>query len=152
MTQFPPDPESTTSFVRKLLLVLESRGESVEDQLYSVLEARSQPPFFKSYFDEKTGQRLASLSESKQLISEGTTGLRTWAAGKFLYAWLRDRPELTAGKSVLELGCGAGFTGIALLNNRDLSFSRLVMTDHHPKVISTLQSNLEANFPNSSQK
>ena len=52
---------------------------------------------------------------------------------------------------MLELGCGAGFTGIALLNNPSLSFSRLVMTDHHPKVISTLQSNLEANFPNSSQ-
>lgn len=54
---------------------------------------------------------------------------------------------MTDGKTVLELGCGAGFTGIALLNTPALSFDRLVMTDHHPKVISTLQSNIEANFP-----
>ena len=55
--------------------------------------------------------------ESKELISDGTTGLRTWAAGKFLYAWLSERTQVTHGKQVLELGCGAGFTGIALLND-----------------------------------
>ena len=55
--------------------------------------------------------------ESKELISDGTTGLRTWAAGKFLYAWLSGKTQVTHGKRVLELGCGAGFTGIALLND-----------------------------------
>ena len=143
---FPPHPESTSSFVKKLLLLLEQSGAEIADRLYEqAVPVSADPPWYKTYFDN-SNRRLASLVESRELISDGTTGLRTWAAGKFLFYWLQSRPQLLRDKSVLELGCGTGFTGISLLNCDELSFKSLTLTDHHDKVLEGLCTNLRSNF------
>ena len=58
------------------------------------------------------------MREARAVISGGTTGLSSWTAGQSLAAWLDSRPHLLSGKTVLELGAGAGITGIFALKVR----------------------------------
>ncbi|KAH9065850.1 hypothetical protein EDB87DRAFT_1672481 [Lactarius vividus] len=52
--------------------------------------------------------RSVTLLESRTMIENGTTGLRTWCASFVLAQVLIRNPTLLANKSVLELGSGAG--------------------------------------------
>ena len=59
---------------------------------------------------------------------------------------LIGNPGFIENKTVIELGSGVGFTGIGLANDKDVGFKKLRLTDHHPKVISNLKANVEANL------
>nr|XP_061805334.1 putative protein N-methyltransferase FAM86B1 [Nerophis lumbriciformis] len=84
-----------------------------------------------------------SLLESVALISEGTTGLVTWEAALYLAEWALDHPHAFNSRKVLELGSGAGLTGIALCRScAPLSY---IFSDCHPSVLRRLRDNLNLN-------
>ena len=100
--------------------------------------------FYKSYF-HTDGSHLVSLSETADLVSGGTTGLRTWEAALALKEYLTSNPDISRGRRVLELGSGAGFTGISILK---LGLAEHVtLSDCHPKVLERLRHNCSANLP-----
>lgn len=68
-------------------------------------------------------------------------GLTSWTAGEHLATWLDTRPHLLQGRRVVELGAGAGLTGIFALR-RWGDIARYVFTDCHAKVLDNLRSNM----------
>ena len=87
-----------------------------------------------------------SVRETRAVISGGTTGLSTWTAGQCLARWLDSRPDLISGKTVLELGAGAGLTGIFALKRWRGEISQYTFTDSHGKVVDNLKHNLTCNL------
>lgn len=69
-------------------------------------------------------------------------GLTGWPAGYFLAELVLARPELVAGKRVLELGSGIGFTAAAVQHSKP---QMLMATDYHLEVLLNLKRNLLLN-------
>ena len=155
----PPCPSSTLAFIKRFLLVLEEYKIEGHSLLYDYVSqpnsfTEDEPEYYKSYFD-KYGNHLVSLVEKRELICDGTTGLRTWQAGKFLYNWLSDNNEhLPQEKrsTIVELGSGVGFTGICLFNHTRCSSSSVILTDHHNSVLRSLYQNVKANLDGHEEK
>ena len=80
---FPVHPEVLRSFCKKLTIMLEDLGVEVHEDLYkaSVVPATKNcdlnKKYFKSYFDAKD-RYSCSLIETREFVSDGTTGLKTW--------------------------------------------------------------------------
>ncbi|NXQ67669.1 EF2KT methyltransferase, partial [Quiscalus mexicanus] len=84
-----------------------------------------------------------SLCESTALISGGTTGLLTWEAALHLAQWALQNPSLFRGRTILELGSGIGFTGIAIC--KSCQPRTFIFSDCHPRVLQQLGENLQLN-------
>lgn len=144
---FPVHPEVLRSFCKKLTIMLEDLGVEVHEDLYkaSVVPATKNcdlnTKYFKSYFDAK-GRYSCSLIETREFVSDGTTGLKTWPAANFLLNLLQGKWCLK-DKSILELGSGVGFLGISLMKSTKLK--KLIMTDHHQSVLNVLEENVRSN-------
>ena len=147
--KFPVHPEVGKRFLKRLILSLESGGAEVDEALYSAMSKSGDvdgDAFYKSYF-HSDGSHLVALSETLDLVSEGTTGLRTWEAALALKEYLTSNPDISAGRRLLELGSGADFTGISILK---LSLAdHVTLTDCHGKVLDRLRHNCSANLPDS---
>ena len=150
--EFPPCPFSTGKLIKRLLLILEDSKIEGHSSLYDYISKPdsfgAQKCYYKSYFDVD-GKHIVSLVERRELICDGTTGLRTWQAGTFLAKWLIDNPwHLSKGKesSILELGSGVGYTGISLFKDTRFSPLHMMLTDHHSAVLDTLYQNVVANL------
>lgn len=65
-----------------------------------------------------------------------------WGAGKVLAAHLLDHPELVAGRTVLDFGCGSGVVGIAaaLAGAR-----RVICCDSDPVALASAEANARLN-------
>lgn len=151
--KFPPCTKSTTSFIKKFLLVFESAQIEGHDSFYEYVSSseakyKRGDNYFKSYFDEQ-GNHLVSLVEKSELICDGTTGLRTWQAGKFLFTWIIENlyhlPQAEQ-YSILELGSGVGYTGLCIFNDKRCTPRRITLTDHHTSVLEALHQNVIANL------
>ena len=145
--EFPPSVERTRRLIKPVVAELESKGVEVREEFYRALAASATDPSkarqFKSYF-VGNGRHLLSLAERSESICEGTTGLTTWTAAKSLLRWLRGKPGLLQG-NVLELGSGAGYTGIGLAK-LNLIKGKLTLTDHHIAVLQALANNVDVNL------
>ena len=150
--EFPPCTKSTKAFIKKLLLVFECYQIEGHASLYDYVTnveimQTAKVNYFKTYFDE-SGKHLVSLVEKTDLICDGTTGLRTWQAGKFLYEWIsnnfHDLPQMK-NKSILELGSGVGYTGLCIFKDKRIAPRCITLTDHHSSVLDTLCHNVIAN-------
>ena len=153
--EHPIHPGLSTKFFKSLVLLLETHGAEVHEKMYesvvipmTAATASSKPnlkvPAQKSYFRQNS--HLCSLIESRDLISDGTTGLRTWEAARVLTGHILGNPDLIVkDSSVVELGAGLGFVGISLLKSNFVR--RAVLTDFHPKVLEMLAANGRINFP-----
>ena len=81
--KFPVHPEVIRTFYKKLTVMLEDLGVEVNEAFYkaSVVSIHENDDnkrnYFKSYFNEK-GQYNCSLIETREFVSKGTTGLKTW--------------------------------------------------------------------------
>lgn len=147
--KFPVHPEVRKRFLKRLILSLESGGAEVDEALYRAMSQSGDVDggvFYKSYF-HSDGSHLAALSETLDLVSEGTTGLRTWEAALALKEYLASNPDVSRGQRLLELGSGAGFTGISILK---LALAdHVTFTDCNAKVLDRLRHNCSANLPDS---
>lgn len=85
-----------------------------------------------------------TVLEARSLIAgAGTTGLRTWEAALYLGNYLCSNPSLIAGKSILELGAGTGYTSI--LCSKYLSAAHVLATDGSDDVVMSLATNFYLN-------
>ncbi|XP_063561266.1 putative protein N-methyltransferase FAM86B1 isoform X3 [Gorilla gorilla gorilla] len=84
-----------------------------------------------------------TLSEITAIISHGTTGLVTWDATLYLTEWAIENPAAFTNRSVLELGSGAGLTGLAICKMcRPRAY---IFSDCHSRVLEQLRGNVLLN-------
>ena len=142
---FPPSIDKTRKLFKRCVMILEDAGAEVREEFYNAVVAHSKTSVvqqFKSYFQD--GEYLISLAERTEAICEGTTGLTTWTGAKSLSRWLQNQPPHVLQGHVLELGSGAGYTGITLAKLGLID--KLTLTDHHRLVLETLAKNVELNL------
>uniref|UniRef100_A0A8C0B0G5 FAM86 N-terminal domain-containing protein n=1 Tax=Buteo japonicus TaxID=224669 RepID=A0A8C0B0G5_9AVES len=86
-----------------------------------------------------TGEPV-TLSESVAIISGGTTGLVTWDAALHLAEWAIENSAVFSNRTVLELGSGIGFTGIAIC--KTCKPKTYIFSDYHHCVLKQLTENI----------
>ncbi|NXS92396.1 EF2KT methyltransferase, partial [Jacana jacana] len=143
--QYPPPTKYRRSFLTQLIKKHEPLGAEPLDELYDALaealNAEESTRCYKSYF-LPSGEPV-TLCESLAIVSGGTTGLVTWEAGLQLAQWAIENGPLFQGRTVLELGSGIGFTGIAVC--KCCHPRAYVFSDGHPGVLRALADNIRLN-------
>ncbi|XP_041318314.1 protein-lysine N-methyltransferase EEF2KMT [Pyrgilauda ruficollis] len=144
--KYPPSAKYRRCFLTELIKKLESTAAEPLDELYEALadvlkEEEECTHCYKSYL-LPSGDSV-SLCESTALICGGTTGLLTWEAALLLAQWALQNPGLFRGRTVLELGSGIGFTGIAIC--KTCQPRTFIFSDCHPRVLRQLGENIQLN-------
>ncbi|XP_009090251.1 protein-lysine N-methyltransferase EEF2KMT isoform X2 [Serinus canaria] len=144
--KYPPSAKYRRCFLTELIKKLESTAAEPLDELYETLadvlkEEEESTHCYKNYL--LPSGDCVSLCESTALISGGTTGLLTWEAALHLAQWALQNPSLFRGRTVLELGSGIGFTGIAIC--KSCQPRTFIFSDCHPRVLRQLGENLQLN-------
>ncbi|KAL1490752.1 hypothetical protein ABEB36_013398 [Hypothenemus hampei] len=134
------------AFIKFLLEKLENNSQEVHDDLYSaygrlVASPELSSKCYKHYIINN--QAAISLEENINLISEGTTGLRTWQASIALSEWLLQEKYQFYNKTILELGSGIGLAGLVAVTQ--CQPKNYIFTDCHPSVLATLRKNIIVN-------
>ncbi|NXD44684.1 EF2KT methyltransferase, partial [Copsychus sechellarum] len=143
--KYPPSAKYRRCFLTELIKKLESTAVEPLDELYEaladVLKEKESTHCYKNYL-LPTGD-CVSLSESTALISGGTTGLVTWEAALLLAQWALQNPAVFRDRTILELGSGIGFTGIAIC--KTCQPRTFIFSDCHPRVLRQLEENIQLN-------
>uniref|UniRef100_A0A671FY68 FAM86 N-terminal domain-containing protein n=1 Tax=Rhinolophus ferrumequinum TaxID=59479 RepID=A0A671FY68_RHIFE len=144
-TKHPPSVKYTRCFLSELIRKHEAVHAEPLDELYEalaeVLTAKEPTQCHRSYL-LPSGDSV-TLSESTAIISHGTTGLVTWNAALYLAEWAIENPEAFTHRTVLELGSGAGLTGLAICK---MCHPRAyVFSDCHSRVLEQLRGNVLLN-------
>ncbi|XP_042867041.1 protein-lysine N-methyltransferase EEF2KMT-like [Penaeus japonicus] len=106
---------------------------------------------YKTYLGWGRGRSLddgVTLLESDG-ITHNTTGMTTWSGAAVLAEWTTENPEVLAGRRVLELGAGAGFTAAVFLTTPHERFApprAYTATDCNHHVLALLHHNLHLNL------
>ncbi|XP_066238764.1 protein-lysine N-methyltransferase EEF2KMT isoform X1 [Saccopteryx leptura] len=141
----PPSVKYARGFLSELIRRHEAVHEEPLDELYEAiaeaLTAEEPTRCHRSYL-LPSGDSI-TLSESPAIISHGTTGLVTWNAALYLAEWAIENPEAFTHRTVLELGSGAGLTGLAICKVcRPRAY---VFSDCHSRVLEQLRGNVLLN-------
>ncbi|NWX22476.1 EF2KT methyltransferase, partial [Aegotheles bennettii] len=143
--RFPPSTKYRRCFLTELIKKHESTTAEPQDELYDalagVLNEEESTHCYRNYL-LPTGA-CVTLSESVAMISEGTTGLVTWDAALHLAEWAMENSTVFSNRTVLELGSGMGFTGIAIC--KTCSPKTYIFSDHHHRVLQQLMENIRLN-------
>ncbi|NWW20925.1 EF2KT methyltransferase, partial [Falcunculus frontatus] len=143
--KYPPSAKYRRCFLTELIRKHESTAAEPLDGLYNaladVLKEEEPTHCYKNYL-LPTGD-CVSLSESTALISGGTTGLVTWEAALHLAQWALENPGVFRDRTILELGSGIGFTGIAIC--KTCQPRTFIFSDCHPRVLRQLGENIRLN-------
>lgn len=122
--KYPLKQSYQLSFLKNLINMLESKDIEVIEDMYldyvRLLNEKSSNE--EHYLHFYMNSSYISLKEKTSIISNGTTGLAIWPAGKILAKYCIDNLETFQNKSILEFGCGLGFTGIATIMNQYLYY------------------------------
>ncbi|XP_010143236.1 PREDICTED: protein FAM86A-like, partial [Buceros rhinoceros silvestris] len=140
--RYPPSARYRRCFLTELIKQHESTAAEPLDELYDtladVLNEEESTHCYKNYF-LPAGQPV-TLSESVAIISGGTTGLVTWDAALHLAEWAIENPAVFRNRTVLELGSGIGFAGIAIC--KTCGPKTYIFSDCHPCVLQQLTNNI----------
>ncbi|XP_009068042.1 PREDICTED: protein FAM86A, partial [Acanthisitta chloris] len=140
--KYPPSTAYRRSFLTELIRKHEATAAEPLDQLYEtladVLNEEESTHCYKNYL-LPTGD-CVTLSESTAMVSGGTTGLITWEAALHLAQWAMENPGVFRDRTVLELGSGMGFTGIAIC--KTCYPKRYIFSDCHHRVLAQLAQNI----------
>ncbi|XP_064009230.1 protein-lysine N-methyltransferase EEF2KMT isoform X2 [Pogoniulus pusillus] len=143
--KYPPSSKYRQCFLTQLIRKHEATAAEPLDELYEtlaeLLREEECPACYKSYI-LPTGESV-TLSESLAIVSGGTTGLVTWDAALHLAEWAVENSVLFTNRTILELGCGVGFTGIAIC--KTCRPKRYIFSDCHPCVLHQLTQNILLN-------
>lgn len=144
--KYPLKIEYQKVFLKTLLNYIEKQGLEVDEDLYvtysQLVSSTGTSVCYKHYCCQKPGL-VISLVEDVHLISEGTTGLRTWQASLALAEWCLFNKHLLTGKSMLELGSGVGLTGLVTI--LECQPKQYYFTDCHHSVLNILSRNIALN-------
>ncbi|NXS58604.1 EF2KT methyltransferase, partial [Brachypteracias leptosomus] len=143
--KYPPSTQYRRCFLTELIKKHERTAAEPLDVLYEalagVLNEEESTHCYKSYL-LPTGESV-TLSESVAMVSGGTTGLVTWDAALHLTEWAIGNSMVFSNRTVLELGSGIGFTGIAIC--KTCCPKRYIFSDCHPRVLNQLIENIRLN-------
>ncbi|KAM6379129.1 protein-lysine N-methyltransferase EEF2KMT [Pluvialis apricaria] len=143
--KYPPPAKYRRCFLTELIKKHESTGAEPLDELYDalagILNEEESTRCYKNYL-LPAGEPV-TLSESPAMISGGTTGLVTWDAALCLAEWAMRNCAVFSDRTVLELGSGIGFTGIAIC--KTCSPKAYIFSDCHPRVLQQLMENIRLN-------
>lgn len=135
----------TDSFAKLLNQEGMPKVESVQEKSYVTYTMPSE-------LQNSSPPSVTLLETRRVLASSGNTGLRTWEAALRLGTYLcsEEGRELVRGKTVLELGAGAGF--LSILCAEYLEARYVLATDGSEMMVDVLQSNISLNgwrdYPN----
>ncbi|XP_071616697.1 protein-lysine N-methyltransferase EEF2KMT isoform X1 [Heliangelus exortis] len=143
--RYPPPTKYRRCFLTELIKKHEATTAEPLDDLYEalagILNEEELTQGYKSYL-LPTGAWV-TLAESVAIISGGTTGLVTWEAALNLAEWAMENVAVFSQRTVLELGSGIGFTGIAIC--KTCSPKTYIFSDCHPCVLKQLRENIHLN-------
>ncbi|KAI3798586.1 hypothetical protein L1987_33863 [Smallanthus sonchifolius] len=156
-----------TSFLKKVILEVESAGDAVIDELYEQLAfymtslkgddlAKGSSRVIREIsFLYSTDHVEAGVCRSPRKVAvplycslnmlEGDTGCSIWPSSLFLSEFILSCPELFSMKSCFELGSGVGLVGICLAHVKP---SKVVLSDGDLSTLANLKLNLELNHMN----
>ncbi|KAI3794521.1 hypothetical protein L1987_37153 [Smallanthus sonchifolius] len=156
-----------TSFLKKVILEVESAGDAVIDELYEQLAfymtslkgddlAKGSSRVIQEIsFLYSTDHVEAGVCRSPRKVVvplncslnmlEGDTGCSIWPSSLFLSEFILSCPELFSMKSCFELGSGVGLVGICLAHVKP---SKVVLSDGDLSTLANLKLNLELNHMN----
>ncbi|XP_006874975.1 PREDICTED: protein FAM86A-like [Chrysochloris asiatica] len=143
--EHPPSAKFTRCFLSELIKKHEAVHVEPLDELYQalaeVLTTEDSTQCHRSYL-LPSGEPV-TLSESTAIVSHGTTGLVTWNAALYLAEWAVENPAVFTDRTVLELGSGAGLTGLAICKAcRPRAY---IFSDCHSRVLEQLRGNILLN-------
>lgn len=153
------------SFLKKVILEIESAGAVVIDELYEQLsiymttlkddglakeDSRITKEISFLYPMEDHVEARVCQSPRKLVVPlscslnmlEGDTGCSLWPSGLFLSEFILSCPDLFSMKSCFELGSGVGLVGICLAHVKP---SKVVLSDGDLSTLANLKINLELN-------
>ncbi|KAM9016089.1 protein-lysine N-methyltransferase EEF2KMT isoform 1-T1 [Ara ararauna] len=140
--KYPLSARYRRCFLTELIKKHESATAEPLDELYDALAAilneEESTHCYKHYL--LPAGECVTLSESVAVISEGTTGLVTWEAALHLAEWALQNPSSFRNRTVLELGSGIGFTGIAIC--KTCNPKTYIFSDYHHRVLQQLKENI----------
>ncbi|XP_065707144.2 protein-lysine N-methyltransferase EEF2KMT isoform X1 [Patagioenas fasciata] len=140
--KYPPSTKYRRCFLTELIKKHESTAAEPLDELYDaladILNEEESTRCYKNYLLPTGG--CVTLSESVAIISGGTTGLVTWDAALHLAEWAIENSGVFSNRTVLELGSGIGFTGIAIC--KTCNPKTYIFSDHHHGVLKQLAENI----------
>ncbi|NXJ93194.1 EF2KT methyltransferase, partial [Corythaixoides concolor] len=143
--KYPPSTKYRRRFLTELIKKHESTAAEPLDELYDtladILKEEESTHGYKNYL-LPTGEAV-TLSESVAIVSGGTTGLVTWDAALHLAEWAIENSVVFSNRTVLELGSGIGFTGIAIC--KTCSPKTYIFSDYHHCVLKQLTENIRLN-------
>ncbi|XP_037670187.1 protein-lysine N-methyltransferase EEF2KMT isoform X2 [Choloepus didactylus] len=141
----PPSAKYVHCFLLELIKKHEAVHTEPLDELYEalaeVLTTEESSQAHRSYL-LPSGDAV-TLCESTAIISHGTTGLVTWNAALYLAEWAVENPAAFTNRTVLELGSGAGFTGLAIC--KVCHPRAYIFSDCHSRVLEQLRGNILLN-------
>ncbi|XP_050345646.1 uncharacterized protein YdcI-like [Nymphalis io] len=145
--KYPSNRDFCVRFFKTLIQYLEPEQE-VHDDMYiflcNVMKTSENEFCYRHYVVRNDFKNIITIKETKNMVINGTTGLKTWEAGLMLSDWALCQKEIFSNKNVLELGSGVGFTGITIAKQCDIA--SMIMTDCHSDVLKTINNNIQINL------
>ncbi|KAL7259465.1 hypothetical protein ACSBR1_005375 [Camellia fascicularis] len=152
------------SFLKKLIVEVESQGLEVLDELYERFafymtslkgdySAKANTRIVKciSFLFPDGCSDLPSRPKTRKLVVplqcslnllEGDTGCSIWPSSLFLSEFILSHPELFSNKSCFEVGSGVGLVGICLAH---IKASKVMLSDGDLSSLANMKLNLELN-------
>ncbi|CAH0721792.1 unnamed protein product, partial [Brenthis ino] len=133
------------------LKTLDQADQEVHDDMYtficSTMKNCDENGFnYHHYVINNNLSDIITIKETRNMVINGTTGLKTWEAALMLSDWSLCNKQLFSNKKILELGSGVGFTGITIAKHCQIK--SIIMSDCHAEVLKTIHENIQINFPN----
>lgn len=147
VNKYPLPPDHVQRLLDSIVRTCESERIEVSEVVYELLSAQLRPkPMSNEWygffaFGVKTIV-FNSPSDPTALVQNGSTGFLTWEAGKCL-SWYMCRRFIAAGRTIVEIGCGTGVTGISI--SLFAQPKEYICTDYHEKTLEHAKRNFELN-------
>ncbi|XP_046964980.1 protein-lysine N-methyltransferase EEF2KMT [Vanessa cardui] len=145
--KYPCHRDFCVRFFKTLIQYLEPEQE-VHDDMYTflcnIMKSTINEFCYRHYVVNNDFNNIITIKETKNMVLNGTTGLKTWEAALMLSDWALCHKETFSNKHVLELGSGVGFTGITIAKLCDIT--SMIMTDCHSDVLNTINNNIQINL------
>ncbi|KAM7511749.1 hypothetical protein LguiB_010624 [Lonicera macranthoides] len=152
------------SFLKKLIVEVESTGDVVLDELYEkytsymtslkdydLANGKSRVLKWVSFLFVDGSTEIPTCPNSRKLVIplqcslnmlEGDTGCSLWPSSLFLSEFILSCPELFSSKSCFEVGSGVGLVGICLAH---VKASKVILSDGDLSTLANMKVNLELN-------